>query len=402
MKTISYKPFPPLIKAVKEVIYKVIRQKQPIDQTILEISKANRFGSRDRKFVNRFTYDIVRNYRFFSEIISSHDKNTPTIDLLILVNEFVQDDIELIQPERVFKDIEKWRKLFKLKIKSIIEEKVKSSYSDWVWDLGTKEHGNDWPSIAKGLNTSPSVYLRVNTLKTTVGKFVNDLKAQDIKLKPSGDAIVELSNKENLKNNDLYKYGHFEVQDYASQKVCTMSSIEPGMIVVDACAGAGGKALHAGALMQNKGTIYAADIHLKRMNQLGTRARRGGVRNIDRMEQSDLLKKNSFADRLLLDMPCSSTGTFRRKPELKWHLTQDRLQKFVNLQQTILEDHMHLLKVGGLLTYATCSFFKKEGEEQIRWFLDRNDRFELVKEQRFFPHTHNSDGFYVAVLKKIG
>ena len=212
---------------------------------------------------------------------------------------------------------------------------------------------------------------------------------------------LELVGRENLKNHRLYKSGHFEIQDLASQRICLLSDISSGQRVIDGCAGAGGKTLHLAALMNDIGSIYASDIELARMRQLSMRKNRAGIKIIKQIEQKTLLLKKGIADRLILDMPCSASGTIRRKPEIKWHLTKDRLNKMIDTQRSILKAHSLLLKKGGLLTYATCSVFKCEGEEQIKWFLNEHFNYRLIEEKRFYPHIDDTDGFYMATLKRL-
>jgi 16S rRNA (cytosine967-C5)-methyltransferase len=196
----------------------------------------------------------------------------------------------------------------------------------------------------------------------------------------------------------------FEQQDAGSQKVAAALAVEPGMRVIDACAGAGGKTLHIAAAMQGKGRLIAMDVEQWKLENLKERARRAGAHNIETrvIEDSKTIKRlKESADRVLLDVPCSGLGVLKRNPDTKWKDTAERLAPLVKLQAEILESYSRMVKVGGILVYATCSILPMENRHQIDAFLAKNDRFRLIEDETISPADTGFDGFYLARLERI-
>jgi 16S rRNA (cytosine967-C5)-methyltransferase len=201
-----------------------------------------------------------------------------------------------------------------------------------------------------------------------------------------------------------FKEGLFEVQDASSQRVASFMYVEPGMRVIDACAGGGGKTLHIAALMQNKGRILALDVHDWKLNELRKRAGRAGVDIAETrvIESSKTLKRlANHADRLLLDVPCSGLGVLRRNPDAKWKLSEIEIDRLIIEQQDILTRYSAMVKPGGKLVYATCSILPSENEQQIERFLaTHGETWTLEEELKINPATTRHDGFYAARLVK--
>jgi 16S rRNA (cytosine967-C5)-methyltransferase len=214
-----------------------------------------------------------------------------------------------------------------------------------------------------------------------------------------------LEERQNIFTTPAFKEGLFEVQDGGSQAISPFLRIAPGMRVIDACAGAGGKTLHLAALMKNKGRIVAMDTEQWKLDELQKRARRAGVSNMEArvIESGKTIKRlANSADRLLLDVPCSGLGVLKRNPDAKWKLSLEFIDKIKELQQHILHDYCDLLKPEGLLVYSTCSILPSENENQVQQFLStKNGAFELVEEKHIFP-SEGFDGFYMALIKKSG
>ena len=175
--------------------------------------------------------------------------------------------------------------------------------------------------------------------------------------------------------------------------------------IIDCCSGAGGKALSLAAKINNRGEILCIDTNRKKLKELESRANRAGVTCIKTLhykDKKDLQKISNWSSKLLLDVPCSGTGVIRRDVDIKWKLNPKILADTIQLQQEILDTYSSLLKPGGILIYATCSILPSENEDQIYKFLNRNKTvFELQKQKRLLPMNEDSDGYYVAVLKKI-
>jgi 16S rRNA (cytosine967-C5)-methyltransferase len=222
---------------------------------------------------------------------------------------------------------------------------------------------------------------------------------------------------------NAWRNGLIEVQDEGSQLVAMLANVKPGMAVVDYCAGAGGKTLALAAAMENSGRLIACDVAEWRVDRAQDRLRRAGVHNVTRRvitgETDKWIKRNAGAfDRVLVDAPCSGSGTWRRNPDAKWHFTPQDLEEITASQATILKSAARLVKPGGRLIYATCSVFVEEDENQVTSFLAANDQFKAIPIPtvwaenattpcpvpgpwlRLSPLSHGTDGFFCAVMEK--
>ena len=321
---------------------------------------------------------------------------------MVLLN-LTYQKFEILNPDVIIPKgnywIKQWQKVIQ---ENNFSDATCLSYSDWFWEAGLADYSSNWFSIAKSLNSTAPIYLRANLLKTNATQLANALLKEGIETSeiPNSNALL-LPNRDNLRNNNLFKKGHFEIQDLASQSVGKMAALENGLLVIDVCAGAGGKSLQLASLLNNTGKIVASDVSPNRLKQLKMRAHKAGAKNIEVLAIENLHIYNGKADRVILDVPCSGSGTIRRQPEIKIHLTPEKVNEYLETQELILEQYHPLLKPGGKLIYATCSIFKAESESQIKNFLEHHSDFNLITEKRFVPPTHNSDGFYVAVLEKV-
>ncbi len=208
--------------------------------------------------------------------------------------------------------------------------------------------------------------------------------------------------RKNIFSSECFQKGFFEIQDRGSQQIAPLLGAQSGGLVIDACAGAGGKSLHLANLMQNKGKIIAMDIHEWKLKELQTRATRQGVNMIEtRLISADSLRElESKADALLLDVPCSGTGVIRRHPDSKWKLSRTEVDSLVQTQARILREYSKMLKPGGLLLYATCSVMNSENQEQIRKFLLAESTWKLLSEHQLDPDQQRGDGFFAALLQR--
>ena len=202
--------------------------------------------------------------------------------------------------------------------------------------------------------------------------------------------------------NELFKLGLFELQDAGSQAISEFLEVEPGMRVIDACAGGGGKTLHISALMQNKGRIISMDVTQWKLDELKKRARRATASNIEPrlIEGTKTIKRlENTADRLLLDVPCSGLGVIKRNPDAKWKLDFEFIERTKALQHKILNDYSIMTKKGGFLVYSTCSLLPSENRMQVDEFLKNNKGFEFIKDKSILP-SEGFDGFYMALIKR--
>ena len=195
------------------------------------------------------------------------------------------------------------------------------------------------------------------------------------------------------------------MQDASSQLVAEFLDVQPGMRVVDTCAGAGGKSLHLAALMENKGLIISLDIYENKLKELKRRAKRAGAHNIETrtIDTTKVVKKlYGTADRVLIDAPCSGLGVLRRNPDAKWKLQPEFIDKIRKTQAEILDRYSKIIKEDGKLVYATCSILPSENQKQVKAFLERESGkdFMLTNEKIILSHESGYDGFYMALLEK--
>jgi 16S rRNA (cytosine967-C5)-methyltransferase len=270
-------------------------------------------------------------------------------------------------------------------------------------EQGEKELGERWENTLQALNQAPKQVLRCNTLKITPTALLENLQAQGIKAEILvGDALL-LQQAGRLFQTPAFQEGWFEMQDFNSQQVATFLQVKPGMRIIDACAGNGGKTLQLAALSENKGHILALDNDARKLEQLRQRARRAGVNNVEsrHIDNNKVIKRlENKADRLLLDVPCSGMGVLRRNPDTRWRLDAAQLARLQHTQADILQAYAKMLKPGGLMVYATCSIFPSENQAQIGRFLEQNSQFSLDEERILDPVETGFDGFYMARLKR--
>lgn len=389
------------MQAIANSLQQVFAEDKYTDKVLERLFKQNpQFGSRDRRFVAENVYDIVRYYRLLSEITQSPKNFWQITGAWLALNGIDISnipDFKHINPDSVHK--------MRSALKS--NRAVTESYPDWLISLCIAELGEDaWWREASAMNQQAEVVLRVNTLKTTREKLAAQLAEENIEtesVKGFKQALI-LKKRQNVFGSPLFKNGLFEIQDAGSQAIGEFVQVEPGMQVIDACSGGGGKSLHLAAMMQNKGRIIAMDVEAWKLDNLKTRAKRAGAFNIEPrlIEDSKTIKRlEAKADRLLLDVPCSGLGVIRRNPDAKWKLSQAFIDKTKLLQQNLLTEYSTMLKKGGVLVYSTCSLLPSENREQVNAFLKDHPAFELEADQTILPHE-GFDGFYMARIKKLG
>ena len=368
------------------------------------LKRDKRWGARDRKFVAETIYDIVRWKRLYNEIAGTK-------------NHFTRDNLwKLFAVWAVLKGIElpDWKYFESTpvrRIKGKFDEAqstraIKESIPDWMDEVGVKELGEAvWSRELTALNLKAEVILRVNTIKidiSTLQKFLRKEEVETEKIRDNPSAL-RLTERKNVFLTDAFKRGYFEVQDASSQLVAPFLQVQPGMRVVDTCAGAGGKTLHLASIMQNKGQIIAMDIYAGKLAQLKKRAKRAGVHNVDMrvIENTKVIKKlKDSADAVLIDAPCSGIGVLKRNPDSKWKLQPEFLDTIRATQAEILTSYSRMVKKGGKLVYATCSILPSENQDQVKTFLKSNPEFKFIEDRKVLPSKSGFDGFYMALLER--
>jgi 16S rRNA (cytosine967-C5)-methyltransferase len=308
---------------------------------------------------------------------------------------------------------------------------VRAELPLWLYSALAAQYEDAEP-LFKALTEAAPLDLRVNILKASRDEVLASLRAatrehapvdaQPTRYSPEAVRLIE---KPGLARWALYRDGLIEVQDEGSQLIARLVAPRRGEMVVDFCAGAGGKTLALGSLMRSSGRIYAFDIHAKRLAGFGPRLKRSGLSNvhpaaIDSENDPKVKRLAGKIDRVLVDAPCSGSGTLRRNPDLKWRFDEAELARVNTVQGNVLRAAARLVKPGGRLVYATCSLLALENQQLIEQFLRENPQFEPVPATevlaqqgidiehgaRFapyfvmLPHLHGTDGFFAAVLER--
>ncbi len=389
-----------LHKLVIQILTETFCNNKYTDKAIEKLFKLNKkLGSRDRKFIAESSYEILRNWRLLYASLFLETENI-TQEKIEKVFHFWLFQNDLIKNKNFDEALLKQEELQKI-------TKFNYSIPDWLYDYGIKELGKTkWDKELGEMNNTAQLVIRCNTLKCNVPQLQKLLANQGIETSLhnlSCDALV-VKEKINIFRTEEFKNGFFEVQDIGSQLIAPFLDIKPGMRVIDACAGAGGKAIHLSALLQNKGSVTALDVDANKLEKLKLRAKRNGAFNIQQrlIENNKTIKRlESSADRLLLDVPCSGVGVLKRNPDAKWKLSEEFIEKIKITQQDILSNYSTMLKPNGKLVYSTCSIFPSENQNQVTLFLNNNPNFILEEEKTIYPSEAGCDGFYMARLKKV-
>jgi 16S rRNA (cytosine967-C5)-methyltransferase len=303
---------------------------------------------------------------------------------------------------------------------------VRAELPHWLYAAIAAQYADATPLMAALTEPAP-LDLRVNALKASRGEVLDELAAHHVEAVPTAVSPdgIRLAGKPALMHWSAYREGRIEVQDEGSQLIARLVQPRRGEMVVDFCAGAGGKTLALGALMRSTGRLYAFDIHQRRLEGLGPRLKRSGLSNVHpvaiRSETDARVRRLAGkCDRVLVDAPCSGCGTLRRNPDLKWRFDERELERVNGVQHAVLAAAARLVKRGGRLVYATCSLLALENEQVIAAFLAAHPDFRAVPAAdvlaaqgitvphaaRFapyfvmLPHLHGTDGFFAAVLHR--
>jgi 16S rRNA (cytosine967-C5)-methyltransferase len=254
--------------------------------------------------------------------------------------------------------------------------------------------GRDFEAVAEALRHRAPVFLRVNTGKGDVSQAIRSLATDDIAAEPhplAALALVVVRNARRIQTSEAYRTGLVELQDAASQAVVQALPLQDGMKVLDHCAGGGGKTLAMAARAPLR--LLAHDANPRRMVDLPVRARRAGAN----VTLTDRPEAETPYDLILVDAPCSGSGSWRRDPEGKWKITPEALSQIEETQAAILDRVAPMLRPGGVLAYATCSLLSRENSGQVHAFLQRHPGFRLEGERHFTP-LQEGDGFYLALI----
>lgn len=411
---------PPAILAnTEEVLREILRFSAPADTTLSRYFKDHpRLGGRERGAIAEGVYAVLRNKSFFTDFAGSGN-GMRRLTILGLAEAVGAESLGGLSEEEVeflarIKEIDR----------SLIPAQKRSNLPQWLYDKFVGQYGEEETlKLAEALNTPAPLDLRVNTIKANRDDVMTQLAQAPIVAEPMPYAPLGLRvhKKPSLQNLPLFKEGAIEVQDEGSQVLSQIVGAKRGEMVVDFCAGAGGKTLALGAAMRNTGRLYAFDVSEKRLAKLKPRLARSGLSNVHPVQiaherDAKIKRLAGKIDRVLVDAPCSGMGTLRRNPDVKWRQKPEAVTEMHEKQVAILDGAARLLKGGGRLVYATCSLLDEENDQVIEQFLAAHEDFELVPmskvlaEQKIdlemgdylklLPHKHQTDGFFAAVLER--
>ncbi len=414
------------------------KDRRPADATLAAYFKANRYiGAKDKGVISELVYLVLRQKAALEWWLTqgglvASGRNWVLAALLFL-KEKSPGDLEALfsgekhapAPLSIYE--QKWvRHVYrKPLLSSDMPMDARFNIPDWCVPLLEAQWGSTLADELAALSQEAPVDLRVNTLKVPsrdalVSRLRKDKwNAHPTALSPIG---IRLTKRVALFAHTAFAEGLFEVQDEGSQLVALATEAKAGQRVIDFCAGAGGKTLAIAALMKNKGKILAFDTSAKRMEQMNVRLKRAGVDTVEKHvidhEHDKFLKRHhASADIVLVDAPCTGSGTWRRNPDLKWRTSKTDLDELVELQQRILYSAAKLVKAGGRLVYATCSILKNENDQQVDKFLVDHPHFRVVTPEKLWnnsptlrdryrgntlsltPFRDGTDGFFIAVLE---
>jgi len=413
------------IQATIELLVEIEeRFTQPADQICTEYYKARRYiGSSDRREISGLVYGILRHRNSCdwwalnrgqepSTLAPHQAARVRALGYLWLHQKTKRAQLGMLfsgesyAPEKL---TTKERTLLEIEVDESPQSPwIEGEYPQWIHERLASLYGDQVVPVMQAFLPEAPVDLRVNTLKTTRDDLIKILKKESIETKPLKDSETGLRCLRRLPLTGLksFKEGLFEVQDAGSQLLAQKVEAAPGMAILDFCAGAGGKTLSLAAAMENKGRLMATDTAEWRLKRAKERLKRAGVHNaetrvIDPTSDQWLKRQKGKFDRVLVDAPCSGTGTWRRNPDQKWRLHPDDIAELADLQLDILTRASSLLKPGGRLIYGTCSILKEENEDVIAKFLETSNDYTLHSPMvRLDPFTTQTDGFFVCVLEK--
>jgi len=379
----------PAIKAVEKLIY-----------------QNKKWGSRDRKIVASTIFDSVRWIRKYGYCSNVKVLSTKK-DLWDILGTSIVLKGQIIPNIEEFSNINS-AKVLEREIEIVNNRKINESIPDWLDKIGLKDFGESiWAKEVSAFNTRSSLVLRCNSLKTNIKELKKILKNENIdtsqkKEYPSALIINEYKKITHLKS---YRLGLFEIQDANSQKVALSCNLKPGLTIIDACAGAGGKSIHIASILKNNGKIIALDPYESKLKELHIRAKRNGVDIIKTINTSKIKSISNLigkVDRVLIDAPCSGLGVLKRNPDTKWKMNPEKIKKLIDTQRDLMNYWSKYVKPGGELIYATCSIFNQENKDQIKMFLENEvgEKFIKKNDKTYFSHITGFDGFYIAQLKK--
>jgi 16S rRNA (cytosine967-C5)-methyltransferase len=414
----------PQFEAIVHALAVVLPLRSPADALLKHHFRDNRgLGSRDRALIADTVYSVLRRRRLLEVVTPSASPRELALASLVKLQGLGIGPLEPL----LRGDERHWLAVLKARDIDAMPFEVRADLPDWVIERLRKRHADaEILTLARSLQNPAPLDLRVNTLKAPREAVLQRLEADGTPAVPTRYSPIGVRIKEKVAINrhPMFLDGAVEVQDEGSQILGLLVEPRRTDMVVDFCAGAGGKTLQLGAAMGSHGRLYAYDISDKRLANLTPRLRRSGLSNVHPQrisgENDTKVKRlRGKVDRVLVDAPCTGLGTLRRNPDLKARQTEAGLAELNARQFAILDAAASLLKPGGRLVYGTCSLLEEENEAIVERFLAAHPDFTVVpcaevlahqaiaipgceRYLQLRPHLHDTDGFFAAVMQRAG
>ena len=423
------------IQSSIEILEQILNRYRTVPSVMKEWAVNNRYaGVKDRATITNILNASLRRKSSSSYIMS--DDSPRAILIGTLINEFqfnINNLYDLFNNEIHAPESLSGEEVFKIEgAKERLKEAknwIKNDLPEWAVSEYERTFDIDQAEQLQHLSNMPDLDIRVNSIKTNISKVESELQ----KFLPINTAYSPYSLRfkatglyhkyPNLEKTLAYSKGRIEIQNEGSQIASILSGVSPGQQVLDYCAGHGGKAVVLSMLMNNTGQIFLHDIDESRLSNVPSRMRRLGIKNYQIKVGLENIQNNNLFDVVFVDAPCTGSGTWRRKPDLKWKSSKEKLNDNIKAQQNIIREASKFVKIGGKLIYVTCSVFDSENDSQISNFLSSNSTFKLINYQTQWkynenniprnakshnddtlllsPMTHNTDGFFVAILERL-
>jgi 16S rRNA (cytosine967-C5)-methyltransferase len=420
------------LAAAIEVLDEIDGRYRPAADALKDWGLSHRFaGAGDRAAIGNIVYDALRRRRSTAWLLGDETSRARAFGALLLeggmgaqaLNAALEGD--RFAPPPLSEDEVRQAAARRL---ADAPDAVRADCPDWCVPLFARAFGDDWVVEAAALSERPPLDLRVNSLKADPGKVLKALKdsgAGPSPFMPNGVRVPPIAGNgrhPNVQVEPAFQKGWFEIQDEGSQIVADLATAGGAAQVLDFCAGAGGKTLALSAAMGNHGQIFAHDADKARLAPIFDRIKRAGCRNVQVVPSAALPPLEGAMDLVLVDAPCTGSGTWRRRPDSKWRLTDRQFEQRRSEQAAILEEASRYVKPGGRLAYITCSLFAEENADRVSAFLERNPGFQPVDHQALWRDRHpghpdaalvdakggvvltpartGTDGFFCSVLRQ--
>ncbi len=409
------------LDAAAEALRIVLKFEQPADSVLSNFFRSHRKLSQlDRAFIAESIFGLLRRKRLVDHLCTD---GSPRRALLAYLTRAAGVSMRELSPALTGDEAE-WVARLKATATGELPLAVQADLPDWLIERMVLQMPEaDILALGRALQQPAPLDLRVNTLRADRSTVLRQLAATGIEgaATPFSPLGIRVKGKPALNRHPLFLDGSIEVQDEGSQLLGFLVAPRRHELIVDFCAGAGGKTLMLGAMMQSQGRIYAFDVSEKRLARLKPRLKRSGLSNLHpqliQSENDTRIKRLAGKiDRVLVDAPCSGLGTLRRNPDLKWRQSPQAVAELKVKQAAILDSAARLLKPGGRLVYATCSLLAEENQDIVTAFLASHPQFapldcgEILKQQQIaletgtylqlWPQIHGTDGFFAAALER--